>query len=69
MLFGTDETARVKFLQAGDELILEEKINEFLAENPDKSLADLKVNQIKYHSRMGADELALMAVLVLRVKK
>jgi len=69
MHFGPDETARVKVFTAGDEAALEEKVNEFLASNADQTLADLKVEQVEYHSRQGTVDFGLLAVLVMRVKK
>ncbi len=69
MHFGPDEKAMVKVLNAGDDLALEEKVNEYLNENLDQSLADMKVQQVEYHSRQGGVEFGLMAVLVMRVKR
>jgi hypothetical protein len=69
MHFGPDERAEIKVFTAGDEMALEEKVNAFLKENLDLSLADLKVEQVEYHSRQGNVEFGLMAVLVMRVKK
>ncbi len=69
MNFAPEETARVKVIIAGDEMALEEKINEHLAEHPDQTLADLKVEQVEYHSRQGSTDFGLMAVLVMRMKK
>jgi hypothetical protein len=69
MQLGPDETAQVKIITAGDEIALENKINTHLAEAADQSLADLKINQIEYHSRTGTVDFALMAVLVMREKK
>ncbi len=68
MHFGADETARVKVFTAGDEMALEDKVNEFLA-NTDQTLADLKVEQVSFHSRQGNTDFGLMAVLVMRIKK
>ncbi|MGI8906022.1 MAG: sporulation protein Cse60 [Candidatus Sumerlaeaceae bacterium] len=69
MHFGPDETAVIKVFNAGDEISLEEKVNQFLEEHRDQSLADLKVEQVEYHSRQGGVEFGLMAVLVMRVKR
>lgn len=70
MQFAQDELAQVKVITAGDELALEQKINKYLAETADQQvLADLKINQIEYHSRTGTVDFALLAVLVMRVKK
>ncbi len=69
MQLAQDETAQVKVITAGDEIALEMKINEFLAETTNQSLMDLKINQIEYHSRTGTTDFALMAVLVMRTKK
>jgi hypothetical protein len=69
MHFGPDEMAVIKVFNAGDEMALEEKVNQFLDEHRDQSLADLKVEQVEYHSRQGNVEFGLMAVLVMRVKK
>jgi hypothetical protein len=68
MLFGPGENARVKILQAGDEMALEEKINEYLDTNKDKTLADIEVEQIEYHARSGCVEFSLIAILVMREK-
>lgn len=65
-----DEKAQVKIITAGDEIALERKINEYLTENADQqSMVDLKINQIEYHSRTGTVDFALMAVIVVKVKK
>lgn len=65
-----DEKAQVKIITAGDEIALEQKINKHLDETAgQESLAELKINQIEYHSRTGTVDFALMAVLVMRVKK
>lgn len=69
MQLASDELAQVKVITAGDEIALEEKINTYLAESVNQSLMDLKINQIEYHSRTGTVDFALMAVLVMRVKK
>lgn len=69
MQFGSDEKAEVKIITAGDEIALEMKLNEFFTENVDKPMVDLKINQIEYHSRTGTVDFALMAVIVMRVKK
>ena len=69
MLLGPDEKAEVKIITAGDEIALEEKINTYLAETTDKSLADFKINQIEYHSRAGTVDFALLVVLVMKTKK
>ena len=69
MLFNHDEKARVKILQAGDELALEEKINEYLDSNPEMTLADIEVEQIEYHARTGSVEFSLVAIMVMRVKR
>lgn len=69
MLFAPDEVARVRILNAGDEVSLEEKINEFLDQNPDQTLADIEVEQVEYHARNGSTDFGLMAVLVMRVKR
>jgi hypothetical protein len=69
MLFGPDEIARVKILTAGDEVSLEEKINEYLETNTDQTLADIEVEQVEYHARTGSVDFGLIAVLVMRVKR
>lgn len=69
MHFNPDETARVKILMAGDEVSLEERINEYLEAHPDWSLADIEVEQVEYHARTGSVDFGLIAVLVMRVKK
>ncbi|MCX7718508.1 MAG: hypothetical protein N2111_08945 [Candidatus Sumerlaeaceae bacterium] len=69
MDFRPDETARVKILMAGDEVSLEERINEYLTEHPEMSLADIEVEQVEYHARTGSVDFGLIAVLVMRVKK
>lgn len=56
----------VRILTAGDELSLEEKINEYLAEHPELILQQLDVQQVEYHARTGSVEFGLMAVLVLK---
>ncbi len=55
----------VRILTAGDELALEEKINEYIAENSDKRLIHLEVEQVEYHARTGSVEFGLMAVVVM----
>lgn len=70
MQFSQDEKAQVKVITAGDEIALEQKINAYLTETADhQTLVDLKINQIEYHSRTGTVDFALMAVLVVGVKK
>jgi hypothetical protein len=69
MHFGADETARVKILMAGDELSLEEKINEYLDTHLDQTLADIEVEQVEYHARNGTVDFGLIGVLVMRVKR
>ena len=69
MHFAEGESARVKILMAGDELSLEEKINEYLDQNPQETLADIEVEQVEYHARTGQIDFGLIAVLVMRVKR
>jgi len=71
MQLAPDEIAQVKVITAGDEIALEQKINTYLEESAaqQQSLLDLKINQIEYHSRTGTVDFALLAVIVLRVKK
>lgn len=69
MQLAQDEKAQVKVITAGDEIALENKINIFLTETAEQPLLDLKVSQIEYHSRTGTVDFALMAVIVMRVKK
>ncbi len=69
MLIGADETARVRILMAGDEMSLEEKINEYLDGNQDEVLANIEVEQIEYHARNGTVDFGLIAVLVMRMPK
>jgi hypothetical protein len=69
VLFGNDETAKVKILMAGDEMSLEEKINEYLESHQDQTLADIEVEQVEYHARNGTVDFGLIAVLVMRVKR
>ncbi len=69
MNIGADETARVKILMAGDELALEEKINEYLETSLEETLADIEVEQVEYHARNGTVDFGLIAVLVMRRKR
>jgi hypothetical protein len=69
MHFGADETARVKILMAGDEMSLEDKINEYLESHQGDTLADITVEQVEYHARTGSIDFGLIAVLVMRVKR
>jgi hypothetical protein len=71
MQLAPDEIAQVKVITAGDEIALEQKINTYLEESAgqQQSLLDLKINQIEYHSRTGTVDFALLAVIVMRVKK
>jgi hypothetical protein len=69
MNIGADETARVKILMAGDELALEEKINEYLDSSLEETLADIEVEQVEYHARNGTVDFGLIAVLVMRRKR
>lgn len=69
MHFAADETARVKILMAGDELSLEDKINEYLDGHPEETLADIEVEQVEYHARTGSVDFGLICVLVMRVKR
>lgn len=59
------ENPVVKILTAGDELALEEKINEYIQQNTDKRLIHLEVEQVEYHARTGSVEFGLMAVVVM----
>ena len=68
MLIGADETARVRILMAGDEMSLEEKINDYLETHADETLADIEVEQVEYHARNGTVDFGLICVLV-KVKK
>lgn len=67
--FNSDETPVVKVLTAGDEIALEQKINEYIQENSDKVLADLSVQQTEYHSRLGSVEFGYLTVIVMKAKK
>lgn len=58
----------VRILTAGDELSLEEKINEYIDTHPDERLVQIDVQQVEYHARTGSVEFGLMALLVLAVK-
>lgn len=69
MHFAPDETARVKILMAGDELSLEDKINEYIESHPEEGLADITVEQVEYHARTGSIDFGLIAVLVMRAKR
>ena len=69
MLIGADETARVRILMAGDEMSLEEKINEYLDGNQDEVLSHIEVEQVEYHARNGTVDFGLIAVLVMRMSK
>lgn len=69
MLLGPGEGAIVRILTAGDEAALEEKINEYLAANPDKSLASIQMSQVQYHGRLGAVDFGFAALLVMRTTK
>ena len=69
MQFADDESAKVKILMAGDELALEEKINEYIEAHQDQILAELEVEQVEYHARNGTVDFGLIAVLVMRVKR
>jgi hypothetical protein len=67
--FAPGEKAVVRILTAGDELSLEEKINEYLETHPEEILEDLQVEQVEYHARTGSVEFGLIAVLVMKVNK
>lgn len=69
MLIGADETARVRILMAGDEMSLEEKINEYLESNQDEVLVNVEVEQVEYHARNGTVDFGLIAVLVMRMSR
>lgn len=69
MHFGPDETARVKILIAGDEMSLEEKINEYIDSHPAESLVNIEVEQVEYHARNGLVDFGLIGVLVMKVKR
>lgn len=62
------EKPLIKILTAGDELSLEEKINEYIESHPDERLVQIDVQQVEYHARTGSVEFGLMALLVLAVK-
>lgn len=65
----SDESLRLKIITAGDEIALEDKVNAYLEEVTDRSMVDFKINQIEYHSRAGTVDFALLAILVMRIKK
>jgi hypothetical protein len=67
--FENDEVAKVKILTAGDEMSLEEKVNEYLEANTDQTLTELIVEQVEYHARNGTIDFGLIAVMVMRVKR
>ena len=69
MHFAADETARVRILTAGDEMALEEKVNEYIVQHPEETLADIEVEQVEYHARTGTIDFGLIAVLIMRVKR
>ncbi|MGB9691532.1 MAG: hypothetical protein ACPL7D_05135 [Candidatus Sumerlaeaceae bacterium] len=58
----------VRILTAGDEISLEEKINEYIEAHPNERLVNLEVQQVEYHARTGSVEFGLMAVLVMAVR-
>lgn len=62
------EKPLVRILTAGDELSLEEKINEYIESHSDERLVQIDVQQVEYHARTGSVEFGLMALLVLAVK-
>jgi hypothetical protein len=57
----------IRIITAGDELALEEKINEYIENHSDERLVDLDVQQVEYHARTGSVEFGLMAMLVMAV--
>jgi len=57
----------IRIITAGDELALEEKINEYIENHPDERLVELDVQQVEYHARTGSVEFGLMAMLVMAV--
>lgn len=69
MLIGQGESAVVKVVTAGEEPALEDKINEYLAANPDKILASIQMSQVQYHGRLGSLDFGFAALLVMRVPK
>jgi hypothetical protein len=69
MQFAPGEMAKVKILQAGDEMSLEGKINDYLQAHPDEVLEDIEVEQVEFHARTGSVDFGLIAVLVMRVKR
>ncbi|MCX7624953.1 MAG: hypothetical protein N2Z21_01875 [Candidatus Sumerlaeaceae bacterium] len=62
------EKPLIRILTAGDELSLEEKVNEYIESHPDERLLQIDVQQVEYHARTGSVEFGLMALLVLAVK-
>ncbi len=62
------DKAIVKILSAGDEESLEEKINLYLEENPDKVLDRIQLQQIEYHARTGSVDFGLIVILTMRIK-
>lgn len=68
MKIDADERVFVKILTAGDENSLEDKINMYLADNPDKSLANIQMQQVEYHARTGSVDFGLLVIMVLRAK-
>lgn len=68
MRFEANETALVKIISAGDEGSLEEKLNMYLEDNPQLSLAQMDVKQVEYHARTGSVDTGFLCVLVMRKK-
>lgn len=64
-----DEQAFVKILTSGDEISLEEKINDYLQESTHQSLVEVNVMQVEYHARTGSIDFGMIAVLVMKQKR
>ncbi len=69
MNFGSDEKPFMKIITSGEETSLEAKVNEYLNENPQQTLASMQVAQTTYHTRIGTTESGMMAVMIMRVKR
>lgn len=67
MLANAGEKTLVRILTAGEEPALEDKINDYLASNPDKLLATIQMSQVQYHGRLGTLDFGFTALLVMRV--
>ena len=69
MNINDDDKIVVSILTAGDEASLEEKINNYLRDNPDKVLVGMQLEQVEYNARTGVVDFGLLVIMTMKIKK